>query len=141
MTRRRIGEIRMRGLVAALFVTFSCAQDHNGGSGAGGTTGTAGTGGTGGGAGDPCAGLCGNPRSVPPATNSADLGTDATCDEVIGGNVAEVICGNFQPPRTFSVNGMNIDCLGAHLLPAQRNGGWCMQASAGDYSYAYFATF
>jgi hypothetical protein len=26
-------------------------------------------------------------------------------------------------------------------LPAPRNGGWCMEASAGNFSYAYFTTF
>jgi len=140
MSGRRLNEI-LCGLVAALFVTLSCGQDHKGGSGTGGTGGTSGAGGAGGGGGSPCAGLCGNPRSVLPATVSGDLGTAATCDEVIGGNVAEVICGNFQPPRTFSVNGVEMDCSGAHFLPATRNGGWCMQASAGDFSYAYFATF
>src|SRR5262245_33421406 len=104
MRGRGLGEILTRGLVAALFVTFSCGQDHKGGTG--GTGGTGGAGGTGGGAGDPCAGLCSNPRLVLPASNSGDLGTGATCDEVItNGSVMQFLCGNFQPPRTFSVNG------------------------------------
>src|SRR4029079_11497783 len=90
----------------------------------------------------PCAGLCTNPRSVPPATNSGDLGTGATCDEVVGAAVTQTVCGNFVAPRTFSVNGTPVDCAtgGAFALPPPRNGGFCMQASAGNYSYAYFGT-
>jgi len=41
------------------------------------------------------------------------------------------------------VNGVAVDCAGAggaFALPPPRNGGFCMQASAGNYSYAYFAT-
>jgi hypothetical protein len=89
----------------------------------------------------PCAGLCTNPRGVPPATNSGDLGTGATCDEVVGA-VTRTACGNFVAPRTFSVNGAPVDCAtgGAFELPPPRNGGFCMQASAGNYSYAYFTT-
>jgi hypothetical protein len=30
---------------------------------------------------------------------------------------------------------------GTITLPAEKNGGYCMQAGAGDYSYAYFTTF
>jgi len=52
-------------------------------------------------------------------------------------------CGNFVDPRTFSVNGMDIDCVAAgnKSLPPIRNGGYCMEASAGQFSYAYFRTF
>ena len=70
------------------------------GGGAGGTTGAAGMiGGTG-----PCAGICANPGEVAPNTNSGDLGTAETCDEVIG-NVRNMVCGNFVAPRTLTVNG------------------------------------
>ncbi len=74
--------------------------------------------------------------------NSGDLGTAATCDEVVG-SVAHMVCGNFVAPRTFTVNGMTINCVagGSFTLPAPRNGGFCMEASAGNYSYAYFTTY
>ena len=127
--------------------------------GRGGTTGTAGRGGTTGAAGmggrsgttdaggmiggtGPCAGICANPGEVAPNTNSGDLGTAETCDEVIG-NVRNMVCGNFVAPRTLTVNGTaEFACAGGNVtLPAARNGGYCMQASAGNYSYAYFATY
>jgi hypothetical protein len=99
----------------------------------GGDTGPSGTG--------PCAGLCSNPGTVPPATASGDLGTDATCDEVVG-NITHLVCGNFVAPRTLKVNNVTVTCAGGGVsLPAARNGGWCMQASAGQYSYAYFNTY
>ena len=125
-------------------------------SGRGGMTGTAGRGGTTGAAGmgarggaggmiggtGPCAGICANPGEVAPNTNSGDLGTAETCDEVIG-NVRNMVCGNFVAPRTLTVNGTTeFTCAGGNVaLPAARNGGYCMQASAGNYSYAYFATY
>ena len=74
---------------------------------------------------------------------SHNLGTGATCDEVVG-SVTHVVCGNFVAPRTFMVNGtMTYDCVaGANAaLPAAHNGGFCMQASAGDFAYAYFTTY
>jgi len=112
--------------------------------GRGGTTGAAGTTGTGGAGGGtgPCAGLCSNPISVPRGSHSGDLGTGATCHEVIG-LLTGIICGNFVAPRTFTVNGTLINCTtgGNNIVPAQRNGGYCMQASAGQQSYAYFSTY
>lgn len=99
----------------------------------------------------PCAGLCANPISPPGATAtsvpSTNQGTGATCFEVTGsyqgGN-----CGNFVAPRTFSVNGTVIAVCGAtavggnFTLPATRvNGGYCFQASPGQFSYAYFGLF
>ena len=50
---------------------------------------------------------------------------------------------HFVAPRTFTVNGTSFDCVkgGTFTLPAPQNGGFCMQASAGDYAYAYFGTF
>jgi hypothetical protein len=44
----------------------------------------------------------------------------------------------------MTVNGTTmIDCVtaGSYPLPAPRNGGFCFQASAGQYAYAYFNTF
>lgn len=106
------------------------------GSGAAGQPGSTGAG--------PCAGLCSNPKAIAPNTNSGDLGIDAVCDEVAGdGGVDKTVCGNFIAPRTFSVNGTAVDCVTANGgdLPAPKNGGFCMQASAGENSYAYFTTF
>ena len=107
------------------------------GSGAGGLGG-AGTGG-GGGSG-PCSDLCGDPTSVAIRKNSGDLGIEATCTEVLG-SASGMVCGNFVPPRTLSVNGTIVSCTGNITLPAERNGGFCFQATAGQYPYAYFSTF
>lgn len=111
-----------------------------GSTGSAGSTGAAGASGTG-----PCAGLCSNPTSIKPAVNSGDLGTAATCDEVVG-NVTHVVFGNFVLPRTFSINGAAVTYSSSNggatvTLPAPVNGGWCMQAGAGNNSYAYFTTY
>jgi hypothetical protein len=113
-------------------------------TGTGGTAGATGTGGAAGAPGTgPCAGLCSGPTAVAPTMNSGDLGTGATCQEVTGGALTSLVCGNFVSPRTFSVNGTAINCAagGTFSLPAAKNGGYCMQASAGNQSYAYFTTF
>jgi hypothetical protein len=54
-----------------------------------------------------------------------------------------IVCGNFVAPRTFSANGTAIDCAkgGTFDLPATKNGGYCMQAGAGNQPYAYYTTF
>jgi hypothetical protein len=46
-------------------------------------------------------------------------------------------------PRTFSVNGTIVSCSGGNWssLPAKRNGGYCLQSSAGNYAWAYFTTW
>jgi hypothetical protein len=124
-----------------------------GGGGAGGTGGTGGTGGqtaaTGGSTGTrPCDGLCLNPISLAPGKSSGNLGTGATCHEVIQTAAAPLSglnCGNFIAPRMFSVNSMTLACAGPSSqnfpLPIQRNGGYCMQASPGNQSFSYFITF
>jgi hypothetical protein len=75
--------------------------------------------------------------------NSGDLGTAATCDEVITSTVLHMVCGNFIAPRTFSVNGTPYDCVagGTYTLPATRNGGYCMEAGPGNNAWAYFTTY
>jgi hypothetical protein len=111
--------------------------------GRGGTSGTTGSGGTTGTGGtSPCAGMCAKPLTVPANSNSGDLGTGATCNQVLG-NAGSFVCGDFVTPRTFTVNNTNFDCEAGSggTLPAPQNGGWCMQASAGNNSYAYFATY
>jgi hypothetical protein len=52
------------------------------------------------------------------------------------------VCGNFASGRTFRVNGTAVTCSGGNIaLPPKRNGGYCLQASSGDYPWAYFATW
>ncbi|MFZ5897022.1 MAG: fibronectin type III domain-containing protein [Myxococcota bacterium] len=95
-----------------------------------------------GGATTPCSGLCSNPISFAgPGYNSGNLGTGATCHQTTA-NLAAVQCGNFNAPRTFRVNGTLITCNGQGVTPpAKRNGGYCMQASAGEPAWAYFGTW
>ena len=89
----------------------------------------------------PCAGLCTSPGRVTAGMPSGDLGTEATCDEVIG-NITHIVCGNFVAPRALTVNNTPVSCAGSGVtLPAARNGGYCMEATAGQYSYAYFNTY
>jgi hypothetical protein len=112
--------------------------------GRGGTTGAAGRGGTTGGGTGPCAGLCSPAMPVAKGMNSGDLGTAATCHELTGATMGTLNCGNFVAPRTFSINGMDVSCVGnggTYTLPAPRNGGWCLEASAGDFAWAWFGTF
>ncbi|WP_437797926.1 fibronectin type III domain-containing protein [Sorangium sp. So ce693] len=90
----------------------------------------------------PCSGLCSSPvvfstQSYP----SGNLGTAATCHETLA-SLQGLNCGNFAAGRTFRINGVLVTCNGANVtLPATRNGGYCMQASAGNEPWAYFATF
>ena len=56
--------------------------------------------------------------------------------------MGSMVCGNFVTPRTFTVNGTTFDCASGRRHPSRcRNGGWCFEASAGNNSYAYFATY
>ena len=44
--------------------------------------------------------------------------------------------------RTFRVNNELRTCNGGNItLPAKRNGGYCFQASTGDFAWAYFTTW
>ena len=92
----------------------------------------------------PCAGLCANPVkfSIAPygSYQSGNLGTGAVCREttstIHGGN-----CSNFRSPRTLQVNGTTKTCNSQNwsTVPAQRNGGYCIQTAPGDYPWAAFA--
>jgi hypothetical protein len=76
-------------------------------------------------------------------THLGDIGTAATC-HFVDGNQGSLVCGNFASPRTFTINGTtDLNCVagGTFALPAPRNGGWCLEASAGNFAYAYFDTF
>jgi len=73
--------------------------------------------------------------------NSPDLGTGATCHYVMGSS-GTAQCGNFVAPRALTVNGTTaLPCDAGHPLPAPRNGGWCFEATAGDYAWAWFGTY
>lgn len=94
----------------------------------------------------PCATLCSSPTEFSMAPygsyNSGNLGTGAVCFEttspIAGGN-----CGNFASPRTLSVNGVTETCNNQNWssVPAKRNGGYCIQTTAGNYPWAYFAVW
>jgi hypothetical protein len=95
----------------------------------------------GGSGGTPCASLCASPVTFANQSyQSGNLGTGATCHETTA-NLTGLVCGNFSSNRTFSVNGTAINCAGSVTLPAKRNGGYCFQASSGDYAWAYFSTW
>jgi hypothetical protein len=90
----------------------------------------------------PCAGLCQNPTSFNwggATYQSGNLGTGAICREtthpVAGGN-----CGNFAAGRQFLVNGTPQVCNGANwaAVPPTRNGGYCIQANAGNWAWAFY---
>lgn len=90
----------------------------------------------------PCASLCSNPTAISTQSfASGSLGTSARCYEssvnFVSGN-----CGGFASGRTLSINGTAMSCNGQNwTLPAKRNGGYCIQASAGDNSWAWFTTW
>ena len=92
--------------------------------------------------GTPCTGLCTNPVVFPgPSHQSGNLGTGVTCHETTA-NLANANCGNFAAGRTFKINDVAVTCNYQHItLPAKRNGGYCFQASAGDFPWAFFTTW
>lgn len=92
----------------------------------------------------PCAGLCSNPARFGASNfSSGNLGTNATCHETAAA-LNGGVCGNFAAGRWLSVNGQTMPCSGGNWpnpLPAKRNGGYCIQTTAGNYPWAYFATW
>ena len=110
-------------------------------TGSGGTPATGGRANTGGRSSgtNPCAGLCSSPVVFTgPSYQSGNLGTGAICREtkasLSGGN-----CSNLQS-RILTVNGTTVNCNG-WALPAKRNGGYCVQVTAGTPDWAAFATW
>jgi len=93
----------------------------------------------------PCAGLCANPVVLTMTQNPAtSLGVGATCHEVPG-TVGHIVCGNFTT-KVLSINGTAVVCgdvTGSTITvpPTTLNGGYCIQSTAGDRSYAYFSTY
>jgi hypothetical protein len=90
----------------------------------------------------PCAGLCTSPTNftISGSFQSGNLGTGTKCYQttsvVHGGN-----CTNFVSPRTLKVNGTTEPCNNGNWasVPAAKDGGYCIQVSAGNQSYAAFA--
>ena len=88
----------------------------------------------------PCASFCAEPEmlSWTGSYQSGDLGTGTICREITqplaGGN-----CGNFAPGRQLLLNGTQMPCTGGNWasLPPAIEGGYCVQATAGDYPWAY----
>lgn len=91
----------------------------------------------------PCSSLCTSPTSFSSASySSGNLGSGARCFETTAA-LRGGVCGNFASSRKLSVNGTNVTCNGGNWpsLPAKRNGGYCVQATAGDFPWAYFVTW
>ena len=91
----------------------------------------------------PCSGLCNNPVIFSSNNyNSGNIGTGAGCyqtsAELHGG-----VCGNLASGRKLTVNGVQMSCTSnwPTPLPEKRNGGYCVQTTAGNYAWAYFSTW
>jgi len=88
---------------------------------------------------NPCASLCSNPLVFSgPNYQSGNVGTGAVCREtksvLHAGN-----CSNISG-RTLKVNGVTMSC-NLWTLPAPRNGGYCVQVTAGTPDWTSFATW
>jgi hypothetical protein len=91
----------------------------------------------------PCAGSCSNPVKFGSANfSSGNLGTNASCYETTAA-LNGGVCGNFASKRKLTVNGTAMSCTSnwPNPLPGKRNGGYCIQTTAGNYPWAYFVTW
>jgi hypothetical protein len=92
----------------------------------------------------PCTGLCTNPVkfTINGSYQSGNLGTGAVCYQTTS-TINSGNCGNLASPRALKVNGTTEACTGSNWtsVPAKRNGGYCIQTTAGNYSYAYFTAW
>jgi len=92
----------------------------------------------------PCTGLCTNPITftVNGSYQSGNLGTGAVCYQTTS-NMTSGNCGNLVSPRVLKVNGTTEPCTGANWasVPAKRNGGYCIQTTTGNQSWAYFTAW
>jgi hypothetical protein len=91
----------------------------------------------------PCAQYCTNPVSIswnPSADyQSGGLGTGTTCREVTQ-FFDGLWCGNFVSGKQLIINGTAMNCTGSNLTaPPPQNGGYCIQSTAGNHSYAAYA--
>jgi subtilisin family serine protease len=93
---------------------------------------------------NPCQAFCASPTPISwsGSYQSGSLGTGAVCREttqpVAGGN-----CGNFSGGRQLLVNGVAMPCNNVNWpsLPAPVNGGYCIQATAGQPAWSFFTLF
>jgi len=99
-------------------------------------TGTVTSGGT-----NPCAAFCSNPTVFTSANYQAGaLGAGDVCRETTA-SLSGVNISNISG-RTFKINGEAYTADGSiSALPAKVNGGYCLQATAGGYDFASFATW
>ncbi|HYQ16270.1 MAG TPA: family 16 glycosylhydrolase [Polyangiaceae bacterium] len=92
----------------------------------------------------PCTGLCTSPKTFSSASfSSGNLGSGAACYETTAA-LRGGVCGNLASSRKLSLNGVAMPCGGGNwpaALPAKRNGGYCVQTTAGDFPWAYFSTW
>lgn len=90
----------------------------------------------------PCSDLCGPPEVFTSQWySSSNLGTGARCFETTA-SLTSGNCGGFAGSRTLSINGVTQSCDGQNWsLPAKRNGGYCIQVSAGEQAWAWFTTW
>lgn len=92
----------------------------------------------GGGGDDPCSDLCENPVVMNSQYYGAGhLGSQATCHETTL-PMNGMACGNLAPGRQLRINGQTVNCAAGVQIPAARNGGYCVQTTAGGYDWAYF---
>jgi hypothetical protein len=68
------------------------------------------------------------------------LGSAATCHESYQ-PVTGFVCGNVASSRTVKINGVQVCCGQNVTIPPARQGGYCVQTSAGPYDWAYFTTW
>jgi hypothetical protein len=91
----------------------------------------------------PCAGLCTNPIVFTKSSyNSGNIGTGAACYQTTAA-LNGGVCGNLASGRKLTVNGVQMSCAAnwPTPLPAKRNGGYCVQTSAGNFAWAFFSTW
>ncbi|HKO46152.1 MAG TPA: carbohydrate-binding protein [Polyangiaceae bacterium] len=91
----------------------------------------------------PCSGLCTNPVIFTSNNyNSGNLGTGAVCYQT-NASLNGGVCGNLASGRKLTVNGVQMSCTSnwPTPLPAKRNGGYCVQTTAGNHAYAFFSTW
>jgi hypothetical protein len=89
----------------------------------------------------PCSGLCDSPVPVAkPDYHSGSLGSNATCHEFKQA-IAGFRCGQLAGARTMQINGQTVECERNLDAPPMRNGGYCIQSSAGQFDWAFFTTW
>jgi hypothetical protein len=90
----------------------------------------------------PCTDICASPTTFSTQYfSSQNLGTTARCFETTA-NLISGSCSGFASPRTLSINGTTMSCNGQNwTLPPKRNGGYCVNVTAGQNPWAQFNTF